>query len=151
MTDADAVWVDELDTDVCWKLLAGHSVGRIAFVLDDEPMVLPVNYAVDGHAIVFRTGQSSILEALADGGAAAFEIDGADPGVETGWSVLARGEAREIDGSDRLRVEALPLHPWAPGPKERWLRFVPDVVTGRAISRRREAPDGDLLPYMPPD
>jgi len=147
----DLVWVDDLDVDVCWQLLARRNVGRIAFVLDDEPIVLPVNYVVDGKAIVFRTGPTSILEALASGARAAFEVDGADPEVKTGWSVLVRGEAREVPSDERARLAALPLEPWAPGERDRWLRLVPDVVTGRSISRMRSEVDGELLPYLPPD
>ena len=141
-----AAWVDDLDVDVCWKLLAHRPVGRIAFVLDGEPEVLPVNHAVDGHSIVFRTSQTPILEALAGGATAAFEVDDADPSVETGWSVLAKGRAAEVvDGGERADLARLGVKPWAPEEKERWIRLVPHAVSGRAISRRRAGPAADVL------
>ena len=152
MADAAVVWVDDLDVDVCWKLLAAERIGRVGFVLDGEAIVLPVNHAVDGHTIVFRTGATAMLEGLAGGAIVAFEVDGADAEVETGWSVLVRGRADEVtDAGELARVAHLSLHPWAPGERGRWLRVVPTSVTGRAISRRRSEHEGDLLPYMPPD
>ena len=152
MTDAAVAWVDDLDVDVCWKLLAGQKIGRVGFVLDGEAIVLPVNHAVDGHTILFRTGATAMLEGLANGANVAFEVDGADAEVETGWSVLVRGRATEVtDGAELEHLARLPLHPWAPGERGRWLRVVPTSVTGRAISRRRTGPQGGLLPTMPPD
>ena len=152
MADAAVVWVDDLDVDVCWKLLAAERIGRVGFVLDGEAMVLPVNHAVDGHTIVFRTGATAMLEGLAGGANVAFEVDRADAEVETGWSVLVRGRATEVtDGAEREHLARLPLRPWAPGERGRWLRVLPTSVTGRAISRRRTGPEGGLLPFMPPD
>ncbi|HET9539484.1 MAG TPA: pyridoxamine 5'-phosphate oxidase family protein, partial [Candidatus Limnocylindria bacterium] len=75
--------------------------------------------------------------------------DGADTAVETGWSVLVRGVAREVtDVHERARLARLPLHPWAPGERDRWLRVVPTSVTGRAISRPRANRAGGLRPPM---
>lgn len=146
------VWVDDLDVDVCWRLLAGRVLGRVGFVQYGEPVVLPVNHAVDGDSIVLRTAQTSMLEVLGRGARVAFEVDGSDPFAETGWSVLVRGVASEVTDSDeRDRLATLPLHPWAPGPRERWIRIHPTSVTGRAISRHRTADHGGFLPYLPPD
>jgi nitroimidazol reductase NimA-like FMN-containing flavoprotein (pyridoxamine 5'-phosphate oxidase superfamily) len=151
MTDEQAVRIDQLAVDVCWRLVTRVPVGRVAFVVHEEPVVLPVNHAVDGHTIVIRTGQTELLEAVAGGAVAAFEVDETDASSETGWSVLIRGYAQEVDPSERGRVEQLPLHPWASGRREHWIRIVPWSVTGRAISRRRAADDGRLLPYVPAD
>jgi uncharacterized protein len=153
MADEDSVvWMDDLTADVCWALLGRMPVGRVAFVLRGEAVVLPVNHVVDGHSVVVRTGQSQLLEGLGGGANAAFEVDGTDAFSETGWSVLLRGYAQEVsDPSERAEVEHLPLHPWATGDKDHWIRIVPWAVTGRAISRRRSADDGRLVPYMPAD
>jgi len=149
-SDETVVWVDDLDADVCWRLLARQSVGRVAFTDLLGPLVLPVNHHVDGRSIVFRTGATTLLEALAGGAPVSFEVDEADAYGQTGWSVLVRGQALEItDPVDRSEAEALPVHPWAPGARDHWIRIAPDTVSGRAISRQRA--DGHLLPYMPPD
>jgi nitroimidazol reductase NimA-like FMN-containing flavoprotein (pyridoxamine 5'-phosphate oxidase superfamily) len=138
MSDAGAVWVDDLELDVCWKLIGAQRVGRVGFVLDGEALIVPVNHAVDGRTIVFRTGATALLEGVAGGSAMAFEVDGIDTSAETGWSVLVRGEAREVtDEQERVWLARLPLNPWAPGERDRWLRVVPTSVTGRAISRPR--------------
>ena len=71
--------------------------------------------------------------------------------VETGWSVLVKGRAAEVTDPVELDdVTRLPLHPWAPGPKDHWIRIEANEVTGRSISRRRHDADGRLIPYMPP-
>ena len=150
--DEVLVWMDDLEPEICWRLLARRSTGRLGFVAQGEPVVLPVNHAVDGHSIVIRTGETGMLEALGAGATAAFEVDEMDALPETGWSVLVKGFASEItDDLERSDVERLPLHPWAPGRRDRWIRIVPSAVTGRAISRRRSTTDGSLLPYMPAD
>jgi nitroimidazol reductase NimA-like FMN-containing flavoprotein (pyridoxamine 5'-phosphate oxidase superfamily) len=152
MTDEPAVvWMDDLTAEVCWMLLDRVPVGRVAFRLRGETVVLPVNHRVNGHSILIRTGEGSLLDGLAAGADAAFEVDETDAFAETGWSVLIKGDAREVsDPTERAEVERLALHPWATGRKDHWIRIVPRSITGRAISRRRSA-DGRFLPYMPPD
>jgi nitroimidazol reductase NimA-like FMN-containing flavoprotein (pyridoxamine 5'-phosphate oxidase superfamily) len=41
MTEA---WLEELSYDECLDLLRANSVGRIAVVVEEFPVVLPVNY-----------------------------------------------------------------------------------------------------------
>jgi uncharacterized protein len=150
--DEMVVWMDDIEIDVCWTLLTNSVGGRVGFSAVDGPMVLPVNHSVDEHTIVFRTGSTSLLEALKDGVQAAFEVDEIDANREVGWSVLVRGRAHQIHPSAAPVVaERVTLHPWAPGDRDHWIRIVPDAVTGRAISRQRSATHGGFLPYMPPD
>jgi nitroimidazol reductase NimA-like FMN-containing flavoprotein (pyridoxamine 5'-phosphate oxidase superfamily) len=146
------VWVEDLEPEVCWRLLARRPVGRVGFNVDAIPVVLPVNHHVDGTSIVFRTGRSSLLETLCHGARVCFELDEVDALVETGWSVLVKGRAAEVTDPVELDdVTRLPLHPWAPGPKDHWIRIDAREVTGRSISRKRHDTDGRLIPYMPPD
>jgi uncharacterized protein len=153
MGDRDAVvWMDHLVTDACWLLLSSAAVGRVGFVSEGQPKVLPVNHCVDEHTIVFRTEGGASLHVLGQGAPVAFEVDGADSDVQTGWSVLVEGRLLEITDPDELsRVSHLPVHPWAPGERDHWMRLIPTSVTGRAISRLRASPEGTFLPYMPPD
>ena len=151
-TPESDVWVEELEPDVCWRLLARRPVGRVGFNTDRIPIVVPVNHYVDGRSIVFRTGRSSLLETLRHGARVCFELDEVDALVETGWSVLVKGRAAEVtDPLELADVTRLPLRPWAPGAKDHWIRIEPREVTGRSISRRRHDRDGHVLPYMPPD
>src|SRR5687767_3865885 len=90
------VGMDDLVEEVCWHLLAGSRMGRIGFVLDDEPWVLPFNYGMRGRAIVFRTSEGSMLHSLGGGAPVVVEIDNIDHAAQTGWSVIARGHLWEI-------------------------------------------------------
>ena len=82
------------------------------------------------------------LDAAEEAASAAFEVDAADEATRTGWSVVVRGTLTEVtDPADPERLRALPLYPWAPGEKARYLRVRPVKVTGRRI----RIPDG--LPF----
>ena len=50
-----------LDEDECWRFLAKYSIGRVAIVHFNTPMIFPVNYVVDGHSVVFRTSPGTKL------------------------------------------------------------------------------------------
>ena len=127
-------WV-ELTKGECFELLADEPVGRLAFIDDGGPIVLPVNFILDNHMLLVRTGEGTKLDVTGHGDKVAFEADGIDRATGTGWSVLVRGEAIEVtDPLELARLRTLPLHPWAPGPKNHFLRILPAVITGRRIS-----------------
>lgn len=126
-----------LERDECLDLLAGQPVGRLAFVLAGRPMVLPVNYAMDGDNVVFRTGAGSKLAtALRRIGVVAFEIDGWDEETRTGWSVLAQGSLDGVlDLTEMARLDHLGLAPWLDSRRPHWVRLTIERVSGRAIER----------------
>jgi nitroimidazol reductase NimA-like FMN-containing flavoprotein (pyridoxamine 5'-phosphate oxidase superfamily) len=104
-----------------------------------SPTIFPVNYALDGEAVVFRTAPGTKLD-HAERAPVAFEVDGLDRERREGWSVVVHGRLEEVtqfDASTLGRVSALALYPWAEGAKDHWLRLVPSRVTGRRVSRRR--------------
>jgi uncharacterized protein len=146
----DIVWVSGLGVDTCWRLVAAEPVGRVGFVLDGRPVVLPVNHAVDDRTIVFRTDGASSLGRLAVGQPVTFEADAIAADRKTGWSVLISGDVERVDDRSRRRLATHGPDPWAPGDRDDWIRIKPRSVTGRAISRRRRQPSGSFLPYMPP-
>jgi nitroimidazol reductase NimA-like FMN-containing flavoprotein (pyridoxamine 5'-phosphate oxidase superfamily) len=124
-----------IDAAECMRLLGSHHLGRLAVVVDGQPLVFPVNYALDGAQVVFRTGSGTKLHG-ADGRRVAFEIDGSDVTYHTGWSVVVVGTA--FEEHDPLKVhelESLPLAPWGPGEKSHWMRIQRSAVTGRRIER----------------
>jgi uncharacterized protein len=130
-----------LTDEECWLLLGAHHIGRLAVVVGNEPEIFPVNYIVldgdDGPSVLFRSSEGTKLAGAVLGGSVAFEIDAADPLLHTGWSVVVRGRAVEIERLDELLdVEALPLRPWGPGEHRRYVRIVPEAVTGRRIVHR---------------
>lgn len=130
-------WFEIMGSDDCWRSLAGEHVGRLAYLLHGEPEIVPLNFATDGHTVVFRTDSGTKLAALGRNDRIAFEVDGSDAIDHSGWSVLVKGVAeRVVDAAEVRQLRRLPLQPWAIGPKEVWVRIIPESVTGRRIHRR---------------
>ena len=107
--------IEPLDQDECMRLLAFKSfVGRVGFVVDGQPYVLPVNYIADGDSVVFCTGSGTKLTALKGGARVAFEVDDSRPLYHAGWSVLVTGVAAEVtDEAELDRLRRGPLRSWA--------------------------------------
>lgn len=123
------------------QLLAGAEVGRIGISIAALPAIFPVNYRVVDGAIVFRTAPGSKLSAAAAGSVVAFEVD--DYGVvdQSGWSVLAIGQAEVVDdGALRDRLSAIGLEPFAEGARGAVVRIEPTFISGRRLVHGRSAP-----------
>ena len=119
----------------CERLLAQTTVGRVGISIGALPVVLPVNYAMLDDDVVIRTGAGTKLDAALAGAVVAFEVDHVDPIYHEGWSVLVQGRATEIaDPADIERARALPLRPWAPGTRDRFIRIPAEVISGRRIA-----------------
>ena len=130
--------LEELSRDECVHLLRKHRVGRFAVaVAGMAPIVVPVNYLLDGDVVIFRSGAGTKLTALR-GAPVSFEIDEIDEYRGEGWSVLVQGRAYE---ATRWETAHLDLPTWAPGQKDHWVRIAPDAVTGRCITRPDQFPD----------
>lgn len=127
--------IQDLSVEDCYLLLKAHParVGRVA-TAGARPVILPVNYSLDGEDIVFRTSPGSrFSEAVADA-FVAFEVDDVHAAWHEGWSVLVRGKATLVEDQDeRARLAELDLHPWAPGQRDLFVRVRADSVTGRRI------------------
>jgi uncharacterized protein len=125
----------ELTRAECFELLASEHLGRVAVVDDRGPVVFAVNFVLDRHTVVFRTERGTKLHAARRGSRVCFEVDGADPAAHTGWSVIVRGEITEVtDPAELERLRELPLRVWAPGIRDRYIRILPAVLTGRRIA-----------------
>ena len=130
--------VAELETlgrGECLGLLATASVGRVGLLVDGRPEILPVNYALDGDTVLFRTAEGTALT-QASMTVVAFEVDRLDEANHSGWSVLVQGVAHDIgDAIDHTseRLRRLTLVTWAPGTRQRWVRISPQKITGRRI------------------
>jgi len=125
----------ELTKAECFELLAGEHLGRVAVADDRGPVVFPVNFVLDRHTVVFRTEEGTKLHAAIGGSRVCFEADRTDQAAHTGWSVIVRGEITEVTDPDELaRLRELPLHVWAPGTRNRYVRVLPAVLTGRRIA-----------------
>ncbi|GAB4003721.1 pyridoxamine 5'-phosphate oxidase family protein [Nocardioides ultimimeridianus] len=116
-----------LSEDECWDRLRSGSVGRIAWSGDDGVSVVPVNFAVEGAAVLIRTTPYSLMARDCGGQEVAFEIDNFDDDTHTGWSVLVRGRCERL-----TRAGDSPV-PWANGSRVLGLRIAARTVTGRRL------------------
>jgi nitroimidazol reductase NimA-like FMN-containing flavoprotein (pyridoxamine 5'-phosphate oxidase superfamily) len=144
--DATTEALSHLDEEQCWERLAGQELGRIVTRLADRVDIFPVNYAVDGRSLVFRTAEGSKLFELTVNDEVLFEVD--DHTDLDAWSVVVRGRARVIVIEDEvLEADALPLKPWAPTVKNNYVRIEPTSVSGRAFLRGPE-PEREGVPNI---
>lgn len=128
---ADAFEIKVLGDDECWTLLRQATVGRVAMCIEGRPAIFPVNYALRGRFIVFRTASGTKLDATR-ARPTAFEIDGFDPQRREAWSVVVGGTADEITDVDELDdARGLPLFPWHVGPKAHFVRIPVEEISGR--------------------
>ena len=143
--------LEEIAADECERLLALHDVGRLGVSAGGYPLIFPVNYALDRGVIVVRTHAGTKLSA-ADHANVCFEVDDIDRHTRAGWSVLVRGLAEEAtdDHTAELveRTRAAGASPWAPGLHDRWLRVIPQAVSGRRIVPGRLFPPFELGAYL---
>ena len=77
MSDAQ---LEVLSLEVCLELLRGHSVGRVAVMVNEFPIVLPVNYKLIEDSgpvwVVLRTRPGNVIDRASM--PVAFEIDRID-------------------------------------------------------------------------
>lgn len=134
-TDDGVVWT--LSEEECWNMLARRELGRLAVAVHDEPEIFPVNYVVDGPSVLFRTAPGSKLAELAVNPHVAFEVDEYDD--DFGASVVLKGVAKRLELQSEIdEADALPLRPFIPTLKYRWVRITPVSLTGRRFERGPE-------------
>jgi transcriptional regulator with XRE-family HTH domain len=123
-----------LTTAECYDLLSPGGVGRVAFTIADGPVVLPVNYAMAGHTVIFRTAPDTLLAGYLDG-PAGFEVDRLDEALSQGWSVLVTGRAVRVRSEAEVRYleQHADIRPWAGGARDVYVRITPRKITGRRI------------------
>lgn len=136
-TDPVSRELAEIDEAECRWLLRRRSAGRVAFVVDGDVMVMPLNYVMYGDDIVVRTSDgSAFLAAVTGSSSVSFQVDRLDPADGGGWSwsVLALTAARPVDDVAELEVlGGLALDPWAPGVRDRYVVLRPRALTGRRV------------------
>ena len=138
MTDEpvyDRLGLIVLSAEECWSLVDGTPIGRVAFVSEGEPQVLPVNFLVDGHQLAFRSTAGSKFSAAAMRRPVAFEVDGWDVHTRSGWSVLIDGTADIVlDADEEARLDSMGLEPWAihDQPMD-WVKILPNDISGRRV------------------
>ena len=128
----------ELSAEECLRLLVSHRprLGRLAFMRNGVPLVLPMNYVIRGDAIYFRSAPGSkVFIAAQQGQQASFEVDEVDEFWEDGWSMLAFGHLRQVTDAEELtEVLSLPLQPWAGGDRPHCIALQFERMSGRRIA-----------------
>ena len=122
----------EMSPEECLELLGTKKVGRVAYCAPDGPEVLPLNYVMEGDAVLFRTSPHSALGQRLRLDVAAFQVDEIDDYTESGWSVLVRGMVTAVEREDLPPADKRP-EPWAEGNRPLHLRLTPRTITGRRL------------------
>ncbi len=133
-------FLEMLGIDECRALLRAHTVGRIAVVVNENPIVLPVNYRMvetDGITwIAIRTRPGNVLDR--SGSTVAFELDGIDLVHREGWSVLVRGTLHAVDPDAADFQARFGPDPWFATDRDRWLVIQPFDISGRRLRTEDE-------------
>jgi nitroimidazol reductase NimA-like FMN-containing flavoprotein (pyridoxamine 5'-phosphate oxidase superfamily) len=133
-------WIEELPLDECLRLLRETTVGRIAVIVDDFPVVLPVNYRLVETTgvtwVALRTRPGNVIDQASMN--VAFEIDGIDTIYQRGWSVLVRGTLLPIDPDAASFRERFDAEPWLTSERDAWLVIEPFSITGRELHRSEQ-------------
>jgi len=126
-----------LGREECFTLLRSVPVGRIGLSMSALPVVLPVNFAVDGDRIVVRTAAGSKLDAALTGAVVAFEADHFDVSSGAAWSVLVRGSSAVLtDPADIGSLSDLARNSWVADRSDQWVMITTDLVSGRRTGGR---------------
>jgi nitroimidazol reductase NimA-like FMN-containing flavoprotein (pyridoxamine 5'-phosphate oxidase superfamily) len=131
MTEIDRNGLEVLSTNECLRLLESATVGRIGITSGALPVILPINFRLDGRRILFRTSLGTKLDAATRNAVVAFEVDQVDPVYHSGWSVLVTGVARNVEAEDD---DLWKTPRWAPGSDGRVVEISIDQITGRRLS-----------------
>ena len=134
MYKVESAGIEVIDRAACLELLAADQIGRLAVLEGGQPLILPVNYGLDGKTLIFQTAAGTKLDA-ARRTPACFEIDGFDRTTHSGWSVVVRGRLEEVTslhGPVFERIRTLSA-PWLKGERTHVLRLVPSVISGRRV------------------
>ncbi|HEX9889971.1 MAG TPA: pyridoxamine 5'-phosphate oxidase family protein [Nitriliruptorales bacterium] len=134
-----------LSLDAAQALLARNHVGRLGFVRYDQPVLLPVNYAIDaqGDVVLRTTRGSKLYVAENEVVPAAFEVDEFDTASGRGITVVVRGPmVAVVDLIEIRRLRDLDLNSFADAvERERWIRILPRSIEGWVFS-----PSGERAP-----
>ncbi len=128
--------IEELGRTECVELLRAKSVGRVGFVGPDGPLVLPVNYVMDGETVLFRTSPYNVMGTALREAQAAFEVDDLDDYLQSGWSVLVQGTAGFVVDDDEAELTHERLarpEPWAAGTRTLYVRVTAHTISGRRL------------------
>jgi nitroimidazol reductase NimA-like FMN-containing flavoprotein (pyridoxamine 5'-phosphate oxidase superfamily) len=127
--DADRGFVALTDT-ACWELLSQARVGRLAWAdADGHIMIVPVNFGLNRHTVIIRTGETRLLGAARAARRCAFQAEDLEPGLRSGWTVLVDGTLTEMEDEDTAARLGQLVDPWLREPRPHVLVLAATQVT----------------------
>lgn len=111
-------------------LLGTVDVGRVGITSRALPMVLPVQYTLDGNNIVIRTYEGSTLSAATRRTVVAFEAEGPIGAPSPSWSVHVNGVATHVS-DEHVDAVSRALPAWSRDHPAHVVTISTDRVTGR--------------------
>ncbi len=126
--------VRTMSDEDCWQQLKSVELGRVIVSVDDEIDIFPINYVVTDGKIMFRTSPGSKLLKLTINSSVAFEVDESSTEDGWAWSVIIKGQARNLVSTNEiLEADQLPLTPWIGTLKYEYVEIVPTRISGRSF------------------
>jgi nitroimidazol reductase NimA-like FMN-containing flavoprotein (pyridoxamine 5'-phosphate oxidase superfamily) len=126
--------LEELPYGECLQRLREGVVGRLGVVVNEFPIVLPVNYRIVETLgltwIALRTRPGNVIDQAPMN--AAFEIDEIDRGDRQGWSVLVRGTLHHVDPDAADFRQRFDSEPWL-AERDAWMVIQPFRISGRRV------------------
>ncbi|MFN0028994.1 MAG: pyridoxamine 5'-phosphate oxidase family protein [Acidimicrobiales bacterium] len=127
-------WLTSLPPEECVALLKSALVGRLGVVIDGKPEVFPVCHVYEDGCVIFPTNDGTKMHAALRWPWVGFEVDAIDSDGMTARSVMLSGRAEEItDAAVIERAASIRTLPWRADQTVRWVRIVPEQMTGRRI------------------
>ena len=133
--------LEQLDEQICRRLLQVAPHGRLAFTEGALPMVLPVAYTVRGDEVI-----ASVVGVEAGrfrGAVVAFEVDSFEPRTQDSWCVSVIGPSRPITDPQLIaEMDGLGFAPYTPDvePGRQYVAVHIAVLRGRRLRVRTDPP-----------
>jgi nitroimidazol reductase NimA-like FMN-containing flavoprotein (pyridoxamine 5'-phosphate oxidase superfamily) len=127
----------KLEPKVAMGYLIHAEFGRVAFVVDDLPVIRPLNHVVvDGEIIVYTWHASAFAEAVRarPGLPVAYQSDEIEAHSHTGWSVLVAGTATDVSDHPRAGQMGKQVQSWIDRPHDMVIAIHPHEVTGLRLT-----------------
>jgi nitroimidazol reductase NimA-like FMN-containing flavoprotein (pyridoxamine 5'-phosphate oxidase superfamily) len=127
----------ELEPNVAMGNLIHAEFGRVAFIVDDLPVIRPLNHAVvDGDIIVYTRHSSTFARAVRaqPGLPVSYQADEIKPHSHIGWSVLVTGTATDVSDHPMATQLGRQVQSWIDRPHDTVIAIHPSRVTGLRLT-----------------
>jgi hypothetical protein len=107
--------MNNLTKEECLVLLSTNYLGRIAYILQGVPEIIPITYYYDPdqHSLISYSSSGSKIDAMRKNNLVSFQVDEISA-LDTWKSVLVFGEFEELSGIDSKHL----LHVFSEGVKK---------------------------------